>query len=287
MSDTPSASDVRIDPYLGSVVHVVGTRQARPNLPSTGCPFCPGGLDAPEPYDVRWFPNRWPAMPDERCEVVIYTAQHDASFASLGMPGARKVIDLWADRTAALGGRPDVDFVLVFENRGPEVGATIAHPHGQIYAYDHVPARPARLLGAMWTPDLTPGDRLVSEHDGWIASVPVAATYPIALSVAPRMQTPDVVSLDGAARDALAAILVDVLGRLDRLYDQPLPYMMWLNQRPTDGGEWPQAWFNIEIVSPWRRAGVSRFIAAAEVACDEYFNPVIPEVLAEQLRAFG
>jgi UDPglucose--hexose-1-phosphate uridylyltransferase len=81
--------------------------------------------------------------------------------------------------------------------------------------------------------------------------------------------------------------LIDVLSRLDRLYDQPLPYMMWLNQRPTDGGEWPQAWFNIDIVSPWRRAGVPRFIAAAEVACDEYFDPVIPEVLAEQLRTLA
>ncbi|MEY2444032.1 MAG: UDPglucose--hexose-phosphate uridylyltransferase, partial [Ilumatobacteraceae bacterium] len=67
-------------------------------------------------------------------------------------------------------------------------------------------------------------------------------------------------------------------------FDQPLPYMMWLNQRPTDGQEWPEAWFNIEVVSPWRSAGVSRFIAAAEVACDEYFNPVIPEELAAQLR---
>jgi len=175
----------------------------------------------------------------------------------------------------------------VFENRGPEVGATIAHPHGQIYAYDHVPERPARLLDAKWTPDLHPGERLVAEHGGWLAAVPPASTYPIALSLAPRLQVPDLVALDGAGRDDLAALLTDVMARLDRLFDRPLPYMMWLNQRPTDGGEWPQAWFNIEIVSPWRSAGVPRFIAAAEVACDEFFNPVIPEVLAEQLRALG
>ena len=276
--------DVRRDPHLGTVVHVVGTRQARPNLPSTGCPFCPGGREAPEPYDVRWFANRWPAMPGERCEVVLYTSEHDATFASLGVDGARKVIDLWAARTEALGSRPDVDHVLVFENRGAEVGATIAHPHGQIYAYDHIPERPQRLLDAKWAPDLHPGERLVVERDGWLASVPFAATFPIALSVAPRLQVPDVVSLDSNERDALAGMLIDVFGRLDRLYDRPLPYMMWLNQRPTDGGDWPQAWFNIEIVSPWRSAGVPRFIAAAEVACAEFFNPVIPEVLAEQLR---
>lgn len=279
--------DVRVDPYLGTVVHVVGTRQARPNLPSTGCPFCPGGREAPEPYDVRWFSNRWPAMSGERCEVVLYTSQHDATFASLGVEGARKVIDLWAQRTETLGARPDVDFVLVFENRGPEVGATIAHPHGQIYAYDHVPERPGLLLDAKWSPDLHPGERLVTETDGWIASVPVASTYPIALSLAPRLQVPDVVSLDSHGRDELATILIDVLGRLDRLYGRPLPYMMWLNQRPTDDGDWPQAWFNIEIVSPWRSAGVPRFIAAAEVACGEFFNPVIPEVLAERLRDLG
>jgi UDPglucose--hexose-1-phosphate uridylyltransferase len=279
--------DHRIDPYLGTRVHVVGTRQARPNLPSTGCPFCPGGLEAPEPYDVRWFANRWPAMPGGRCEVVLYTPIHDATFPSLGVDGARLCIDLWAERTAALGARDDVDYVLVFENRGSAVGATIAHPHGQIYAYDHIPDRPLRLLESKWAPDPDPGERLVHRNEGWSAWVPYASAYPVAVTIAPDERVADVVELSGAGRDALSAMLIDVLDRLDRLFDTPLPYMMWLNQRPTDGNDWPEAWFNIEIVSPWRSAGVPRFIAAAEVACGEFFNPVIPELLAEQLRAFG
>ena len=277
-------ADTRRDPYLGTVVHVVGARQARPNLPSTGCPFCPGGREAPEPYEVRWFPNRWPAMLGDRCEVILYTARHDATFASLGVDGARKVVDLWAERTRELSLRDDVQFVLVFENRGAEVGATIAHPHGQIYAYDHIPERPRRMLEADWAPDPHPGERLVADRAGWIASVPHASTYPVALSVAPRERVPDLDALDDAGRNGLAAMLVDMTARLDRLYDRPLPYMMWINQRPADGAEWPHAWLNIEIVSPWRAAGVPRFIAAAEVACGEYFNPVIPEVLAGQLR---
>jgi UDPglucose--hexose-1-phosphate uridylyltransferase len=276
--------DIRVDPHLGTVVHVVGTRQARPNLPLTSCPFCPGGLEAPEPYDVRWFRNRWPAMEGERCEVVLYTSQHDATLQSLGVDGVRKVVDLWAERTAELGARHDVDFVLVFENRGAEVGATIAHPHGQIYAYDHIPDRPLRLLDGKWQPDTMPGERLVARAGSWSAWVPFASNYPLAVTLAPDEQIGDLPTLDDAGRNDLAALLVDVMRRLDALFGQPLPYMMWLNQRPTDGSEWPQAWLHIEIVSPWRRAGVPRFIAAAEVACGEYFNPVIPEVLAEQLR---
>jgi len=279
-----TTEDLRIDPHLGTRVHVVGTRQGRPNLPSSGCPFCVGGVEAPEPYDVLWFPNRWPAMPDERCEVILYTSEHDATFASLGVEGALKVIDLWADRTTELGRRTDVDYVLVFENRGPEIGATITHPHGQIYAFDHVPERQLAALRAGWKPEVDPGERLVTTFDDWTVSVPVASPFPIALSIAPTTQVPDVVSLSKTARSSLAAVLIDTFTRLDALYGRPLPYMMWLNQRPTDGNEWDQAWFNIDIVSPWRAAGVPRFIAAAEVATGEYFNPVVPEHLAAQLR---
>jgi UDPglucose--hexose-1-phosphate uridylyltransferase len=277
-------NDQRIDPYLGTVVHVVETRQDRPNLPSTGCPFCVGGLEAPEPYEVRWFSNRWPAMPGGRCEVVLYTPRHDATLPSLGIDGVRKVIDLWAQRTTELGRRTDVEFVLIFENRGREVGATIAHPHGQIYAYDHVPRRPASLLAAGWSPEVQASERFVARSGEWISYVPTASTFPIAVTLAPEDRVPDLPTLDDTGRDQLAALLVDLLDRLDRLYDVPLPYMMWLNQRPTDGGDWPQAWLNVEIVSPWRGAGVSRFIAAAEVACDEYFIPVNPEDLAQRLR---
>jgi UDPglucose--hexose-1-phosphate uridylyltransferase len=277
--------DRRVDPHLGTLVHIVGGRQERPNLPTTGCPFCPGGIEAPEPYDVRWFPNRWPAMPGERCEVLLYTSDHDATFASLGVDRAAAVVDLWARRTATLGARVDVEYVLAFENRGPEVGATIAHPHGQLYAFDHVPERQRAMLAAGWQPEADPGGRRVASSPEWTVSVPVASPFPIALSVAPRTRIPDVVTLDAAQRRELAGVLVDTFARLDALFDRDLPYMMWLNQRPTDGGEWPQAWLHIEIVSPWRAAGVPRFIAAAEIATGEFFNPVVPEDLARRLAS--
>ena len=80
-------------------------------------------------------------------------------------------------------------------------------------------------------------------------------------------------------------MLIDVLGRLDRLYERPMPYMMWLNQRPTVAEGYDDAWFNVEVVSSWRDAGVQRFIAAAEVASEEYFNPVVPEEVAQRLRS--
>ena len=261
----------RVDPWLGTVTHVVASRQDRPNLPSADCPFCPGGIEAAAadaPERGAWaFANRWPAMPDGRCEIVVYDSDHTRSLCELGVDELRGVVDLWAQRTEALGARPDVAYVLVFENRGEEVGATIAHPHGQIYAYDHVPARPAALLAAGWRPDPAPGDRLVSDVDGWRAWVPFAPVHPVSVTLAPSHQVPDLVALGTNGRDSMASALSDVLRRLDALFGRPLPLMMWINQRPTGAAptEWPGAWVNVEIVSPWRAAALPRFIAAAEL----------------------
>jgi UDPglucose--hexose-1-phosphate uridylyltransferase len=282
-ADGDVSSDRRVDPYSGDAVYVVGSRQSRPNLPVKGCPFCPGGLEAPEPYETRWFKNRWPAMPGDRCEVVLYTPEHDATFWSLGAQGARRVVDLWADRSEALGARDDVDYVLVFENRGPEVGATIPHPHGQIYGYDHVPTRPAELLLKRWRPDPSPGDRGVLTIGGWRAWVPYAPVFPISLTVAPTTRVATLPELDDAGRDDLASILVALFEALDAMWDQPLPYMMWFNQGPFTGNV-VDAWLHLEIVSPWRRPGVPRFIAAAEVGGGEYFNPLVPEEVAALIR---
>lgn len=280
---TSTGADLRTDALTGVRTFVVDSRQDRPNLPAAGCPFCPGGLESPEDYDVRWFRNRWPAMPDDRCEVVLYTPQHDATFWSLGVEGARNVIDLWAERTAALGARPDVEYVLVFENRGAAVGATIAHPHGQIYAFEFVPELPRRaLLGGTQLGE--PGDRLVAESPGWRAWVPDASIFPYALRLAPDDLVPDLPSLGDAGRDTLAALLIDVLHRLDRLFDAETPYMLWIHQRPFDGRDWPNARLHVEIVTPWRAPGVPRYVAAGELGSGVYFNPVAPDAAAQSLR---
>jgi UDPglucose--hexose-1-phosphate uridylyltransferase len=282
-------SDARIDDLTGATTVMAGSRQHRPNRPAASCPFCVGGLEAPEPYDVLAFPNRWPSYPDGRCEVVLYTPEHDLTFPDLAGRPARRVVDLWAERTEALGSRPDVDYVLVFENRGEEVGATISHPHGQIYAYDHVPDAPLAELRRASRGDcalcLQPDPALVvAEATGWRAWVPAASAYPYALLLAPDVHRPDLPALDGPQRDGLADLLVDVLGRLDRLFDAPLPYMLWIHQRPTDGGHWPEAHLHAHVVSPLRSPGVQRFVAAAELGSGEYVNPVVPEDAAAALR---
>lgn len=285
------SDDLRVDPWLGTLVHVVASRQNRPNLPASGCPFCVGGLEAPEPYTVKSIANRWPPLPDNRCEVVLYTSQHDARLSTLDKTTLSSLIDLWSDRTAVLGARDDVDYVLIFENSGRDVGATIDHPHGQIYAFDHVPDRPRRRLAAGWKPDPTT-DRLIVEHDGWAANVPSSSPYPLAIEIAPSERIASLDAMNSVQRKGFGTVLQNVLQRVDALYGPATPTMMWFNQRPMLSDKRASevegaldAWFNVEIVSPWRAPDVLRYIAAAEVATGEFFIPVVPEDLAARLRS--
>ncbi len=278
------ASDIRTDTYLGTVVHVVADRQNRPNLPIAGCPFCVGGLEAPEQYSVRSFPNRWPALEEGYCEVVLYSPDHEATFGTLTADEALSVVNLWAQRTQALRVMPNGEYVIVFENRGAEIGATISHPHGQIYAFDHVPPRPARMIATGWEPVVASGEHVILEVDGWRVFSEYAAVYPVSIRIAPIHRIADLADMNAVDRVVLAATLVRVFAALDALFDAPLPYMMWINQAPRARDDWPDAWFNIEIVSPWRAQGLSRFIAGVEVASGEFFNPVDPADIAARLR---
>ena len=214
----------------------------------------------PRTYDVRWFPNRWPAMPDDRCEVILYTPEHDATLLvarrSRGAQGHRSL------------GEPHRRARRAARDR---VRARLREPRRRGRGDDHAPARPdlrvrlrprgpgSRELerGSRFN---EPGERLVADAPGWRAWVPEASDLPLRRCSSCRTTpVPDLPSLDDAGREALARVLVDVLERLDRLFDAQTPYMLWIHQRPFDGGDWPMARLHVEIVSPWRAPGVPRY----------------------------
>lgn len=314
-----SGGELRLDPLTREWVNVVGHRQARPNLPPTECPFCVGGLEAPDSYTVRAFTNRWPAMtPGEpvdlasavasgsdplpargAAEVVLYSPQHDASLATLGIDHVREVVDVWAERTETLLSRSEIRYVLVFENRGPEVGATIHHPHGQIYAFPFVPPVPQRIadvaaehgdpVAEELRRELVDRTRIVATAGAWTAYVPYASGYPYGLRLVPDRATDRLADLDARERLDLARLLADVTGRYDALFPDctdrpvPFPYLMWIHQAPDPR---PPYWFrlHVQFAPPWRAAEVERFVASGELGSGTLSNPVVPEEAAAELR---
>jgi UDPglucose--hexose-1-phosphate uridylyltransferase len=297
--------EFRLDALTRRWVAITGTRQHRPNLPSSdACPFCIGGREAEAPYTVKAFPNRWPPLLSGppvsftpggetrpargAAEVVLYSPDHDATFATLDLDQARAVVDLWSARTAELIARPEIEYVLVFENNGAEVGATIGHPHGQIYAFPFVPPVPAleaRVAVEFGCPICSELERetdlqarVVERNDSFIAYTRAAAEWPYELIVTPIEHLADLDEFDAAHRDELASILIGVLARYHSLFDQPLPYMMWIH---------PGVHLHVHLVTSRRQASVPRYVAAGELGSGVMFNPVAPEHAAQALRTIA
>jgi UDPglucose--hexose-1-phosphate uridylyltransferase len=300
------AAELRYDALQGEEVLVAAHRQNRTYQPAPGeCPLCPSRdghlseIPAPD-YHVVSFENRFPSLGGPaggRCEVLCFTSDHDGSFATLPPERLATVGRAWADRTADLGGRPDVEYVFVFENRGAAIGATLPHPHGQIYAFPYIPPVPRRMLaaaerfreehGRCLMCDVVAreaaGPRVVAETDGFLAYVPEAARWPYEVYVAPRSCVPDLPALDAAARDELMGLYADVLRRFDALYEHTTPYMACWYQAPARTSR-DLAHLSARIYTPQRTADKLKFLATSETGGGAYINDVLPETAAARLR---
>ena len=242
-----------------------------------------------------------------RCEVVCFTSDHNARFSSLSPTRARTVVDVWADRTRELSAIDAVEHVFPFENCGEEIGVTLHHPHGQIYAYPFVPARTAtllaratehhqrtgRLLGAdLLAAELDAESRVVIRGTAWTAYVPYAARWPVEVHLVPNRDVPDLVALGSDERDELAEVYLDLLRRLDRYYEAPdgapiaLPYIAGWHQAPVRQGR-DVSRLHLQVMSVLRAPGRLKYLAGSESGVGAWINDVAPEAVATRLREVG
>jgi UDPglucose--hexose-1-phosphate uridylyltransferase len=328
LSPADGGSSLRYDVLTGEWVAIASHRNDRTFLPpQEQCPLCPTGRGS-EPseipaadYDVVVFENRFPAFttraeggaglvdgeplfPERpgigRCEVVCFTSDHNASFSHLSPERVRTVVEAWVDRTEALSGIAGVEQVFCFENRGEEIGVTLHHPHGQIYAYPFVTPRTERLLeqaaahraqaGTNLLRDVLDaerraGTRVVMSGEHWTAFVPAAVRWPVEVHLAPHRDVPDLAALDDGERDELSHVYLELLKRLDRFFDgvPAVPYVAGWHQAPVrDRRELGR--LHLQLFSVLRAPGKLKYLAGSESAMGAWVNDSLPEQVAERLR---
>jgi UDPglucose--hexose-1-phosphate uridylyltransferase len=284
-------------------------------LAVTTDPAAPTELPAGD-WDVAVFDNRFPSLslaadelPDSivdtapgtgKCEVVVFTQDRLSSLGRLSLAHIELLLRVWADRTARLSALDAIQYVLPFENRGAEVGVTLHHPHGQIYAYPSVPPVPARMqqvasayydrhgrgvLQDHVAREIADAQRLLYLGEQAVAFVPAAARYPYEVWIATIEPVATFCDLDDAQRADLARALKTVLMKYDALWDRPFPYLMAWYQAPTDGAEHPEAHLHAEIYPPYRTRDRLKYLAGTEIAAGWFAMDALPEDKACELQA--
>lgn len=298
------ALEQRFDELRGENVIFAAGRQGRVHLPDlASCPLCPARPDGGhgeipvQSFEIAVFENRFPAFaPGEiggACEVVVYTDAHEECFATLTPARAEDLMWVWRGRYAELGARAEVAYVMPFENRGVEVGVTLHHPHGQIYAFPFLPpvaaaereaderrggCTPCALVAA----ELTDGRRVVHSGDATVAFVPYAARWPYEVHVVMRGHRPSLLDCSAGELRDLATALQAVTRGYDALFDRPFPYMLCVHQAPTDGRG--DGHLHVEFYPPLRSADRFKHLAGCEQGAGVFLNDTLPEHTAAELR---
>jgi UDPglucose--hexose-1-phosphate uridylyltransferase len=233
------------------------------------------------------------------CRVLCFDPRHDLTLATMTAEAIRRVVDVWAAQEVELAAREDIRYVQIFENRGAMMGASNPHPHGQIWATEHIPNEPAaelasqqEYLAGRGRPllldylglELNLRERIVAENDSWVALVPFWAVWPFEILLLPRAHVRTLNELDATGRNGLAAILNVVTAGYNRVFNAPFPYSMGFHGAPCDSEEHPEWQLHAHFYPPLlRSATIRKFMVGFELLGSPQ-RDITPESAAETLR---
>jgi UDPglucose--hexose-1-phosphate uridylyltransferase len=306
-------------------------RQGRTFLPPKDfCPLCPTKnkkiiTEIPQSsYDIVVFENKFPTFerkPDKLdffnnpenkgdfsyskmqsrgiCEVVCYTQKHDLFLEDMPVKKINDLIKVWQDRYFNLGNKSFIKYVFIFENKGKEIGVTLSHPHGQIYAFPYIPPV---ILGeiksseefykknkkclhcAIIERELNDKSRIVIKNDDFAAFIPFYAGWPYEVHIYSLRHLGSICELEDREIHSLSKTIRQLINGYNKLFSFRMPYVMVMHQRPTDGREHGYYHFHIEFYPPYRTENKLKYMAGCELGAGTFINDTLPEEKAAELR---
>jgi UDPglucose--hexose-1-phosphate uridylyltransferase len=299
------ATDVR--PWNGAVVK---TEEQVGPIHDPGCHLCPGarrstGVQNPRYPGTFVFDNDFASLTLDAqargvCRVVCFDPRHNVTLADMAPGEIEEVLRTLAEQFQDLSSIAGMEYVMIFENKGKEIGVSNPHPHGQIYAMDFVPripwtmyesanafqARQGRCLFCEeLARELAEGTRVVARNQHFVAFVPAFARFKYEIHLMPLRHVPFITSLDATELRALAELYGKLLQGYDTLFARRIPNITIYYNAPCKPGLDVAPWhFHVQFLPPLRAADKLKYLAGIETGGGNIVNPSLPESSAEELR---
>ena len=240
------------------------------------------------------------AVPEQGiCKVICYSHLHNKTMALLEVPDIENIIQVWQKEYIQLGNLPYIQSVQIFENKGPIMGCSNPHPHGQIWAQISLPTEITKentqqfnyfkthgntLLSDYLQRELKENIRIVSENEHFICLVPFWATWPYETIIISKKPISSIKEMGVLEIKSLAQLLKIITVKYDNVFETDFPYSMGIHQSPTDNEPHPEWHFHIHFYPPLlRSAQIKKFMVGYEMM-GEPQRDMLPEKSAEILR---
>ncbi|MFP3231110.1 MAG: galactose-1-phosphate uridylyltransferase [Acidilobus sp.] len=309
--------ELRYNPLTGQWIMVSSVRAQRRWRPQGYCPFCPGAEETGYGWDVLVLPNRYAVLSKDsenvmggepplrraqaygECGVIIETPEHNIKdLDELSTEQVSKVIRLWRDVTEREMADRRIIYIMIFRNKGEEMGVSLTHPHGQYYAMPFLPLRP-RLIADnarkyyrrfnrcvfcdILEDELKIKERVVYSNRGFVAFLPYYASWPFELHVYPRRHVQYITELNDDEIVLFADAVRASTGSLNALFSRQMPYTFNLFQAPLRGS-WPFLHMHLEIYPILRDRDKLKYAAGIEMSTWDFTYDSVPEENASLLR---
>jgi UDPglucose--hexose-1-phosphate uridylyltransferase len=326
----------RWNPLLGEWVIIAPVTAGRPwsgavvtpernNQPvfDPDCYLCPGvqragGEINPDYKDIYTFDNDFPSLSMEYatdeltiinpqdvpalgiCRVMCFSPRHNITLPEMAVEDISKILNAFCIEFKEISSIPEIQNVMIFENRGKVIGVSNSHPHGQIYVTDFVPRIPWTMYSnakqfmdekkkclfcTVMEEEIHDEIRIVCQNDYFVSYVPYFARHSYEIHIIPRRHVRYITELTNAERTSLAELYKEVLVRYDNFFQIPTPNITIFQNAPCGNGINPEPYhFHIEFYPPLRSPEKLKYMAGFESGGGNIINPSQPEESAKSLR---
>ncbi|NPD88562.1 MAG: galactose-1-phosphate uridylyltransferase [Asgard group archaeon] len=313
-----SVREIRKNPFTGEVVIFSEIRQDRPDRDSSKCPLCSGSEEVPTFTKPLRISNKFPALSKDVeykkykkdsfyektsgygcCELVVYTDMHNSKFIELLVDESMGILEAWMQATKQLGSNKNLKYILPFENYGEEVGATLLHPHGQIYAFPFIPDYMKREMKTILeyrknhnkcmmcdylATEQEGKDRIIYEDENIVVLIPYFAKYSYDLFIYLKRHISFLHQCTRSEMVSMLSFFPIAIKALNKLFEKEVSYSLSLHQGPINSEGSTAFHMYFKLHTPQRNKKSIKLLGAVETSTNTFINGTLPETAAAQLR---
>ncbi|WP_395339134.1 UDP-glucose--hexose-1-phosphate uridylyltransferase [Ningiella sp. W23] len=284
------------------------------------CPLCPGNQRANGAVNPHFettfvFNNDFAALAQTRSDVsnhndlfiqesavgearvMCFSPTHNRSLPRMSEDALHAVVKTWCAQYKELSQR--YCCVQIFENKGEIMGCSQPHPHGQIWAHEHLSTEVEKedraqanyfkkhgsaMLSDYAAREALNAKRVVLQNAHWLVVVPYWAKWPFETMLISLDNAPDFTHLTSASTLALAKTIKQLTSKYDNLFKCSFPYSMGWHNAPSQRTQLSHWVMHAHFYPPLlRSASVKKHMVGYEML-GESQRDLTPELAAQILR---